>query len=175
MKRNGFFKLSCVFLLVFLLCLTACGGPDGEETLEEGELTPEYLKNDYTSQLLTDGAEHLVGSIELSAAADGSPQIILHPKEVSNTANADGTYDVSSYAINRVLSVSDSLYAIFTDGVEILSADQFLAAVQADYDSNDIIFDEYGDHILYDVYALEDQALLILYNPAYVLPVPEAK
>lgn len=176
MKRRDFFKITTLLLLIFILGITgSCGAPEGDETLNESDLTLEYLEEDYTSQLLTDGAEHLVGSIELDVAEDGSPQIILHPKEVSSSANSDGTYNVSSYAINRILSVSDSLYATVSGSSEILSSGEFLTAVQEDYDANGTSFDDYGDYILYDVYALEDQVLLILYNPTYVLPMPEAK
>lgn len=175
MKRNNILRITTILLILVLTMITACGAPEGEETLDETQLTLEYLKGDYTSQLLTDGAEHLVGSIEFSTAEDGSVQLILHPKEVSASANSDGTYTVTSYVINRVLSVSDSLYATYIDSSSILSAFEFELAVQDDYEAQGVSFDEYGDHILYDVYALEDQVLLALYNPSYVLPQPEAK
>ena len=175
MKRNNILRITTILLILVLTMMTACGAPEGEETLDENQLTLEYLKGDYTSQLLTDGAEHLVGSIEFSTAEDGSIQLILHPKEVSATANSDGTYTVSSYVINRVLSISDSLYATYIDSASILSASEFQLTVEADYAAQDATFDEYGDYILYDVYVLEDQVLLALYNPSYVLPQPEAK
>lgn len=169
MKRRGFFNTLTVFFLILLLGITsACGMPKGEETISEN-LSLEYLKGDYTSQLLTDGSEHLVGSIELDAAEDGSPLIIVHPKEVSSIVNSDGTRSVSSYAINRILSVSDSLFATVSGNPSILTADEFLTAVKKDYEACGSSFDDYGDYILYDVYALEDQALLILYNSDYVL------
>ena len=149
------------FLLVCLLgLLTACGTPMGEESYDNSDITVDYLQNEYSEMLLTDGAEHLIGSVELSTAEDGTPQIILHPKEAASKANDDGTYTVSSYAINRVLYLSDSVYAVTADSQDILESGEFLLTVSEEFD----------DSVMYDVYAMEDQILLILHNPTYVLP-----
>lgn len=163
MKKQHFRSFAALLLVCLLGLLTGCGAPMGEGSLDNGDITYEYLKEEYSEMLLTDGAEHLIGSVELSTAEDGSPQIILHPKEAASEANADGTYTVSSYAINRVLHLSDSVYATVVGDQAILTGAEFLDSVSGEFD----------DSIMYDIYALEDQILLILHNPAYVLP--EAK
>ncbi|MBQ6686379.1 MAG: hypothetical protein IJM99_09760 [Firmicutes bacterium] len=163
MKMKNVYKITALLLVCILGLFTACGSPMGEESYDNGDITVDYLRSEYSEMLLTDGAEHLIGSIELSTAEDGSPQIILHPKEAASEANDDGTYTVSSYAINRILYLSDSAYATFGDSEAILDGSGFLNTVPAGFD----------DSIMYDVYALDDQILLILSNPSYVLP--EAK
>ncbi|MBQ6686409.1 MAG: hypothetical protein IJM99_09910 [Firmicutes bacterium] len=160
MKRNHICSFAALLLVCLLVLLTACGTPMGDETIDNSDITYDYLVEEYSEMLLTDGAEHLIGSVELSTAEDGSPQIILHPKEAASKANDDGTYTVSSYAINRVLYLSDSVYAVAPDSQTVLSGGEFLLSVPDDFD----------DSTMYDVYAMEDQILLILHNPVYVLP-----
>lgn len=163
MKKQHYRGITALLLVCLLGLLTACGTPMGEEAIDNSDITYDYLVEEYSEMLLTDGAEHLIGSIEVSTAEDGSPQIVLHPKEASSSANEDGTYTVSSYAINRVLYLSDSVYAVTSDSQAVLSGGEFLLSVPDDFD----------DSTMYDVYTMEDQILLILHNPAYVLP--EAK
>ena len=160
MKRNHICSFAALLLVCLLGLLTACGTPMGDETIANSDITYDYLVEEYSEMLLTDGAEHLIGSVELSTAEDGSPQIILHPKEAASKANDDGTYTVSSYAINRVLYLSDSVYAVAPDSQTVLGGGEFLLSVSDDFD----------DSTMYDVYAMEDQILLILHNPVYVLP-----
>lgn len=163
MKKHHLYSSIALLLVCLLGLLTACGAPMGEGSLDNGDITYEYLVEEYSDMLLTDGAEHLIGSVELSTAEDGAPQIILHPKEASSKANDDGTYTVSSYAINRVLYLADNAYAVCGEEETILGDGEFLLSIP----------DEFDDSIMYDVYAMEDQILLILHNPLYVLP--EAK
>ena len=160
MKKHHVRSIAALLLVCLLGLLTACGAPMGEGSLDNGDVTYDYLIEEYSEMLLTDGAEHLIGSVEVSTAEDGSPQIILHPKEAASEPNSDGTYTVSSYAINRVLYLADNVYATYGDSETILGGEDFLISVG----------DEFDDSIMYDVYAMEDQILLILANPAYVLP-----
>ncbi len=160
MKNNHICSVAVLLLICLLGLLTACGSPMGDESIDNNDITYDYLVEEYSEMLLTDGAEHLIGSVELSTAEDGSPQIILHPKEASSKANDDGTYTVSSYAINRVLYLSDSVYAVAADSQAVLGSGDFLLSVPKSFD----------DSTIYDVYTMEDQILLILHNPMYVLP-----
>ncbi len=172
MKRNFFAGSAVLPLVLFLLFLTSCGAQSYDEDMKEEDITLPYLTEEFSKQLLTDGAEHLVGSIEPVASEDGSSQILLHPKEVASSPDADGTYPAVSYVRTDSLSVPDQMYGSFGDPPSVLSASEFLAAVEADLKDSGQSFDEYGDYLLYDVYALDGQALLILYNPSYVLQTP---
>ena len=91
MKKQHYRGITALLLVCLLGLLTACGTPMGEEAIDNSDITYDYLVEEYSEMLLTDGAEHLIGSIELSTAEDGSPQIVLHPKEASSSANEDGT------------------------------------------------------------------------------------
>ena len=165
MKNKKFCSIAALLLVCILGLVTACGAPMGKGSLDNADITYDYLKDEYPEMLLTDGAEHLIGSIEFSKAEDGSLQVILHPKEAASKANDDGTYTVSSYAINRVLVLSDSMFGVASGSEDILSMEEFPAVVQGEFD----------DSIMYDVYTMDDQILLIMYNPDYVLPDPGAK
>ena len=160
MKKHHIHSFAALLLISILGLLTACGAPMGEGSLDNEDITYDYLVEEYSEMLLTDGAEHLIGSVELSTAEDGAPQIILHPKEAASEPNSDGTYTVSSYAINRVLYLADNVYATFGGSETVLDAEEFLLSVS----------DAFDDSVMYDVYAMEDQILLILHNPTYVLP-----
>lgn len=166
MKKHYYIGRICVLTLILVAVLAAVGcGAMGEE--ETPEITVSYLEGDYAQQLMNDGAEKLLGSMELNKGESGDIEMILHPKELVADDTQPGGYRIDSYALNRTFTVSEQAYATFiasdSDGqVQILTPDKLCTAISEEYESLNTSFVEYGDRQLYDVYALDNQVLLIL-------------
>ena len=65
--------LSFVFLAVVIFSmsvLTGCGEEKSGNTINEPEITVDYLRTDYAQQLTTDGAEIMLGTVELNKNED---------------------------------------------------------------------------------------------------------
>ncbi|WP_130864352.1 hypothetical protein [Bacilliculturomica massiliensis] len=161
---------SLVLILLLLsavaaAALTGCGDAMGDE--ETPEITIAYLEGAYAQQLMNDGAEKLLGSIELNKNESDEIEMILHPKEIVEDSSAPDGYRIDSFALNRTFTIPEQAYTTYLspdgDGEpQILTPADFYTAVTSDYEKSGADFSEYGNHILYDVYALENQTLLIL-------------
>lgn len=168
-QRKGFIKTAVAVILILCaaLLLFGCEKTLGEE--DTPEITLEYLSGSYAAQLKNDGAEVLLGSVELNKG-DSGLELILHPKELVQDDTAQSGWRVDSFALNRTFSIPEQAHITFLPEGEngdpkILKPDGFYDAVQKDYKENGSDFASYGDHKLYDVYVLDGQALLILAHP----------
>lgn len=155
-----------ITLLVLFTATTlfGCGAMGNEDT---PEITPQYLEGDYAQQLMNDGAEKLLGSIALNKGDSGDIEMILHPKEIVEDDTQAGGFRIDSFALNRTFVIPDQAYITFlpkgeSKDPQILTPSQFYTAVNEEYKEYNTNFSDYGDHKLYDVYALDSQVLLIL-------------
>lgn len=64
-KKTKYVVLSLVLCLSMMLFLCGCGEEKSGSTIEEPEITGKYLQEDYSQQLLNDGAETVVGYVTL--------------------------------------------------------------------------------------------------------------
>lgn len=165
-KRRGRMLLFLLALCTFTL-LFGCGATGNEET---PEITPDYLSDTYSQQLINDGAEKLLGSMELSRSDAGDIQVVLHPKEIVSDDTQEKGYRIDSFALSRTLTLPEQAYITYlpdgeTTDPRLLTPDQFFQTLEEDYMAHGNNFAEYGDHRLYDVYALDDQILLIMAHP----------
>jgi len=150
-------------LLILPLILSGCGIPKDKDA---PEITVDYLNHGYADQLISDGAEKIIGSIELSKNENEEMIVTVHQKELIPDENEESGYRILSYAANQEYSLPSHAYCTFhtgkkSDSSEILSPEEFLTAIQEDYKNNGG-FSEYGDSILYDIYVLDDQIQLTL-------------
>lgn len=159
----------CALFLLIILMLAACFGCGAPEDENTPDITLDYLAGEYTTQLVHDGAEQLLGSVELSKNENGDLNLILHPKELVQDASQPGGYRVDSFALNRTFVIPEQAYITYqapdADSPEILSPADFYTSITEEYEAAGLSFEEYGDHRLYDVYALDEQVLLIMYHP----------
>lgn len=166
MQKKFKIQFMCFLLaisLVIPISLSGCGKPIDQDA---PEITIDYLYNGYVDQLLSDGAEKVIGSIELSKDENEEIIVTVHPKELVADEKEESGYRVVSYAANRVFILPSHSYCTFIsnsddDTPELLATEDFFTAVNESYEKNGD-FTEYGDFILYDIYVLDDQVLLIL-------------
>lgn len=64
-RKSKYVVLSLVLCLSMMLFLCGCGEEKSGSTIEEPEITGKYLQEDYSQQLLNDGAETVVGYVTL--------------------------------------------------------------------------------------------------------------
>lgn len=166
--HNTAVRKAALFLLIFCIpvCLFGCG-PLGEE--DTPDMTLEYLSGEYATQLVHDGAEQLLGSVELTQNENGDLDMILHPKELIQDSSQPNGWRVDSFALNRTFVVPEQAYVTYCapgeSAAEILTPADFCTALTKEYEEAGVPFEDYGDTRLYDVYALDNQVLLILYHP----------
>ena len=168
-RGNSLVLILLLLSAVLATALTGCGDAMGDE--ETPEITIAYLEGAYAQQLMNDGAEKLLGSIELNKNESDEIEMILHPKEIVEDSSEPDGYRIDSFALNRTFTIPEQAYATYLspDGEgepQVLTPADFYTSVTADYENAGTDFSEYGDHILYDVFALENQTLLILAHHA---------
>ena len=138
---------------ILMMALTACGEEKSGNTIDEPEITAEYLHGEYSEQLLTDGASTMIGDVDITKDGDSYTATITE-KEVVPSSDYEEGYYIADTNISREVPLG--LYArmtIFADGEEtIVDADGFIEA-----DGSDDGIEE-----LYTVYLMGDSAELIL-------------
>lgn len=140
------------------------------QTINEPDITIDYLQGEYRDQLIRDGAVEITGSAEVIASDDGLRHITIHEKEYVN----DDSYPNGFYIANKNKSTQaflpDEARITFLEGgasePEILGPDAFLSA----YDRENAKYGEdssysvtsFYDTKLYTFYLFDDQILLML-------------
>lgn len=156
-------KVVSLFVVVFMLCsviiFTSCGD-DGTTggTIDEPEISVEYLMGEYKEQLIRDGAEHTFGSITIEDGQDGQKQMVIASKSVVKNDDYKTGYYIADRNISKQSPLdSEARVTYLKDGSqtpEIISAEQLISA--AEKDNAD------GREVLYDVYIIGGQVELVL-------------
>lgn len=150
-----------IFVIALAMLLVGCRDKDQiGMTVDEPEITVEYLEGDYVKQLLRDGAEHVFGSIEFSKNEEDSTVLSIEAKEyVEDSEHPNGFYiEDRNYSISAVLTPEARCTFLSGDVSlpQIMSTEQFVEAYKKDVDENG------GGNKLYDIYIMGDQIELIL-------------
>lgn len=151
-RRSGVilgFAVVCV-LCVFALC--GCGEEKSGQTISEPEITGEYLENEYSQQLLTDGADTVVGVVTIEQAGDNTYAVSIAEREVvANDDYKEGYYIAdNNIVLDATLGEDARIACEGEDGLDVLTAKEFIAQQ-----------DENADQ-LYTVYMMGDSAELII-------------
>lgn len=146
-----------IFVLVLATLLVGCRDNNQiGSTVDEPEITVEYLEGDYVKQLLRDGAEHIFGNIIISKDEEESIVLNIEAKEfVKDSGHPNGFYiEDRNYSLSAVLSPEARCTFLSGDVSlpQIMSTEQFVEAYNKDADENK----------LYDMYIMGDQIELIL-------------
>ncbi len=166
MERKFRIHFLCFLFAALLILPITLSGCRTATDKDAPEITTDYLYHGYQEQLLTDGAEKIIGSIELSKNEKDEIILTVHPKELIPDEKEESGYRITSYASNQQYTLPPHAYCTRlstqdSDSAEILSTDDFFTAITEDYKNNGG-FSDHGDFILYDIYTLDNQALLIL-------------
>lgn len=142
--------LSCMFALGML---SGCGNKSGS-TIDEPEITGEYLTEEYSQQLLTDGAETLLGYVSIDKQGEDSYSAHIEEQEVVPSSSYDEGYYIADTNISKDVPLGlDVRIACFHDGEYVVETpDQFI--------------EKHGEDKtrLFTVYLMGDSAELFVYT-----------
>lgn len=169
MRKNRIIVgIGLIFAFTLSMLLVGCGDKNQSGlTVDEPEITVEYLERDYVKQLLRDGAEHVFGSIEILKNEDNSIAVNIDAKQyVEDDSRPDGFYiEDRNYSLSTILA-AEARCTFIPYGVslpQIMDTEQFVKAYEKDlaqYDGGAAGSNE--NRKLYDIYIMGDQVELIL-------------
>lgn len=149
-RGTRFFIL--MLFIVTAFSLTGCSEDKSGSTIDEPEITVEYLENEYAAQLDTDGAETITGYVKMEKNDDDSYTVHVEEQAVVPNSDYEDGYYIADKNISKDFTLGDSArMTCNVDGkVEVSSPEDF-----EDSGDND-------DEQLYTVYFMGDYAELIL-------------
>ena len=153
-KKLGLFLNCALMCVLFMFVLAGCGEDQSGQTINGPEITGEYLAGEYSQQLITDGAETVLGAVTMEKSGEDSYSVHISEREVVANANYKEGYYVADNNITHDVSFGfDGRIACIENGELIVkSPDEFIE--EQDKDS--------GDEKLYTVYLMGESAELIL-------------
>lgn len=164
-KRLNIFPILLVFALMMTMAGCSLSNKSGQ-TIDEPDITPGYLENEYKEQILRDGASEIFGSAKIDADDNGVKHLTLYEKEfVKDKSYPNGFYIADK---NRSFAVSlpnEARITFLTEGSaepQVMSPDEFIAADQRDEANFNDEDTKYYDTKLYYFYLFDDQVLLML-------------
>lgn len=168
--NNIKFKALILLMLTFALILTGCSSDQSGLTVDEPEITIDYLEGEYADQLIRDGAEYVFGTIDFEVAAGGEEtagdKIIIAAKEYVVDPNyPDGYYIADrnkSYIAYMPAEARTTYIAEGASSAVIMSPYDFLTGVKNDYAAHESDLLAFKESKLYHIYLMGDQILLIM-------------
>lgn len=168
-ERKKSLKIYTMLILTVILSVAVTGchvKNQNGSTVEEPEITQEYLEGEYVEQLIRDGAEHLFGNIEIIKGDDGSTEINIITKElVSDSINGGRSLiEDRNYEISYPLS-EEARCTFLQGGVsvpQILSADKFVEQYESAIKQELPTSAASEELLYYDLYIMNEQIELIL-------------
>lgn len=160
MKTNKGLKTLVLAIMIFsAFALAGCGGDQSGNTIDEPEITTDYLHGEYSDQLMTDGAVTMLGSVDITQDGESYIITVTEKEVVANSGYEEGYYIADT---NITKEASLGLYSRMTcviDGEEqVVDADTFMENSSDDPDT------------LYTVFFMGDSAELVLAtDPADVM------
>jgi len=150
-------KTRILSLLLFILCLssilalTSCGQDKSGNTIDEPELTAEYLSDEYSQQLLTDGAETTLGTVTITEVGGVYSVVVSEKEVVPNSDYEDGYYIADTNVVKEGTLGFDARIVCEHEGENIMSdADAFMKEHPD------------GSEELYTIYMMGNSAELIM-------------
>ena len=169
MNRARNFKTISIFIIVFIvMLLIGCADKNQSGlTINEPEITVDYLSGDYARQLLKDEAEYVMGTLEITADEDGVTFLNIQAKELVEDENQPNGFYIADRNMNVKVPLAMEARTTFISGdlsiATVMSAEEFIAAVSEDIaqyggENNP----NYSAGKLYHVYVMNGQAELVL-------------
>lgn len=151
MKSRSRICFAAVMICLLLLpAFTGCSNKSGN-TIDEPEITPDYLIEDYSQQLITDGGSNMTGHVTMEKQ-DGTYAVYFAEKEVIPNSEYDKGYYIADTNVTMDATLgSDARFVCIRNGEATVSdADDFIKHQDEDADR------------LYSVYFLGTSAELII-------------
>lgn len=148
MKPTGkLLLITSVFL--FILVLSSCSTKNSDSDYGDA-YDAEYLMTEYVDQLVRDGAETVVGTVEITGS-ENSYEVIVHEKKVIPSDSYEEGYYIADRNIENTypLGSDQGILAYEGDEVAIFSTEDFIKKQASDPDA------------LYTVYLIGGEVELI--------------
>lgn len=155
-RNKKVYFAATAFCIISMIFLAGCTSRSGQ-TINEPEITPDYLIEDYSQQLMTDGGEHMTGTVDMQKA-DNTYTVNFSETDVIPNSNYDEGYYLANTNIYKEATLgSDARIVLIADGENVVAdADEFIK-----HNSEDKI---------YTVYFLGSSAELIIeVNPEDII------
>lgn len=164
-KRNPAMLL--VLCLALILILSGCTDTKNTgNTLEEPEITAEYLSTEYKEQLLRDGAVYLFGSIEIITDDNGNPYLKIAEKEYVEDPEMPNGFYIADKNLSHTYPVSPDARTTHLSGgtsiPTIMDTDSFVKAIASDLKLYGESNPEFAQNRLFDIYVMGEQVEMIL-------------
>lgn len=166
---NKLKKIICLFITCSILIFAgSCEfQKKSGSTVIEPDITPAYLEDEYSKQLLRDGAEYLFGNISLKKSQNGQLEVTVSAKELVED------YEGKILIENRNFEISYALpqeaRCTFRKGIDskadpdILTGEQFSKAYEEEIKGMTLEQKKnYDNSQYYKIYVLNDQIELLL-------------
>lgn len=169
MKRNSL-ALVLILSMIFVLCLLLTGcedDPGDHDNLEEPEITVEYLSGEYAEQLLRDGGESTLGTIEIEKDSEGACSLTVHSMVIVESSISDDGYYIADKNISNTVPLSSQAMATYIQSPdsppEVMDLETFISKAQKDGEkAASKKKDSDPPEKLYNVYIIGGSALLLL-------------
>lgn len=148
MKRS-----TLLFLILPVICITlvlaGCSTKDSDEDYGEA-YDVDYMTTDYVDQLVRDGAQTVVGTVEI-AGEEGAYNVNVAEKKVVVNDNYEGGYYIADKNVTNTYPLGSDMGILCNEGgqVKAITADEFIKNHSGDTES------------LYTVYLIGDEVELI--------------
>lgn len=175
MKRKRFIRVSVLSMTLLMTVLfSGCGQQiNDNDIMEEPEITLEYLSGEYAEQILRDGGEDTLGTIEItnegkdgSDGSEGTLSLTIHDMVIVESSITDEGYYVADKNLSSTVPLSPDAYVTYIKsrekGPEVMPLKEFLRLVQKDAEKQKSNGLEPGNEKLYQVYIIGDTAVMIL-------------
>lgn len=167
---KAFKKILYVGLLIVLtfVLLTGCTNSNQSgSTVDEPDITVEYLQGEYANQLMRDEAEYVFGNITIIEEEDGTVKLEIAEKTFVNGDSGSDEYYIEDKNMTVTTELSSEARCTFLQkGMtlpQIMTAEQFVEAHKKDIEKNGGENNpDYDKTKLYDIYIMNGQAELIL-------------
>lgn len=151
-KTRGKWVLILLAFILSVSALTGCGEDKSGSTIDEPEITTDYLSDEYADQLKTDGAETILGFVVLEKNDDSSYTAHISEQEIVVNSSYDEGYYIAdtNVTVDAGLGMDARMTCIIDGEAQVVTADEFIK-----YNGEDSLQ-------LYSVYMMGDSAELIL-------------
>ena len=143
--------LSLLLCAALVMTFTGCDDDTSGGTIDEPEITGEYLAGEYAQQLTTDGAEVIVGSVDMEGS-DGAYTVHIAEKEVVVNDGYEEGYYIADRNLTRDAELGpEARIACMSDGeLTVKTPEEFMESYSGDEEQ------------LYEVYLMGESAELLL-------------
>ena len=160
------FSAAIIILAVIFAAAFIAGCTGAQNTLDEPEITAEYLSGEYAAQLVRDGASVVFGSTQLTEDEAGRVIVNVAEKEFVEDASQPNGFYIADKNLESEYQLADAARATFLHGgesvPEAMGAGEFVEAARQDYDEFGAGDPDYIEHKLYDIYIMGDQVELLI-------------